>query len=351
MELEHVMTPLPRRRRWLAAAQRATWSTRLAHLYNGIARPSGAVVLMYHSVCADDSLEPWIDPRNRISAVEFERQMAFLGAHRRPASLADLLRAAAEGRDLPRGSVVVTFDDGYRDNLEVAAPILERHGVPATLYLATGWVDRGEAPWSDRLYACFSRRTSDRLVPPLVEGERLLADDAAAGRAYLDLASSLITADRERREEVLELATRQLRGDTDGAPRLTLVWDEVRRLRDTYPAFSLGLHTADHLDLTSLSETEVSAQLEGCRAAATRELGEAPVDFAYPYNREVPSLRARLGEHGFRSAVTSGTAPLVGRGLEPFAVPRIDAPADFTLFQLMTSGAHPGLSRLLFRRP
>ena len=46
----------------------------------------------------------------------------------------------------------ITFDDGYRDNLTVAAPILEKYRLPATLFLATGYVERGETQWSDTLH-------------------------------------------------------------------------------------------------------------------------------------------------------------------------------------------------------
>src|SRR6202008_4899171 len=67
------------------------------------------------------------------------------------------------GRTPAAGTVCITFDDGYLDNLTVAAPILEKHGLPATLFLATGYIERAETQWSDRLYWAFSQATSQSL--------------------------------------------------------------------------------------------------------------------------------------------------------------------------------------------
>lgn len=108
--------------------------------------PAGVVVLIYHRVGARAAVE--ID----LPEVDFDRQMAFLAESGRAVSLdtaVDLLAgdaAEAGGRpveDLPDRPVVVTFDDGTLDLAEVALPVLVRHGVPATVYLATRFVEEG----------------------------------------------------------------------------------------------------------------------------------------------------------------------------------------------------------------
>ena len=92
---------------------------------------------MYHSVAKPDAA-PWIEPGNRVDPRTFERQMAYLAAERRVVSLSELVDTIADGRALAADTVCITFDDCYRDNLTVAAPILERYRLPATLFLATG---------------------------------------------------------------------------------------------------------------------------------------------------------------------------------------------------------------------
>ena len=56
---------------------------------------------------------------------------------------------------VPRNALVVTLDDGYRDNLTHAAPVLSRYGLPATVFLATGFIGTGDVPWFDRVALAF----------------------------------------------------------------------------------------------------------------------------------------------------------------------------------------------------
>ncbi len=95
----------------------------------GAGRQGGAVVLTYHSVA---------DPASRfsVSPVVFERQVRWLARHRTLVSLTEVV-AHLGGASLPRGAVALTFDDGYRDTLTHALPILKKYGVPATLFLTT----------------------------------------------------------------------------------------------------------------------------------------------------------------------------------------------------------------------
>ncbi|MEL6902834.1 MAG: polysaccharide deacetylase family protein, partial [Cyanobacteria bacterium J06606_4] len=95
---------------------------------------SVATVLMYHSVPEPQEI-PWMDPDNCLSSARFEQHMQFLSEHRRVVSLDRLVQALEQGEPIRRGTVAITFDDGYLNNLTVAAPILARYGLPATFYL------------------------------------------------------------------------------------------------------------------------------------------------------------------------------------------------------------------------
>jgi peptidoglycan/xylan/chitin deacetylase (PgdA/CDA1 family) len=97
----------------------------------------GVVILLYHGVGAGTGLE--VD----LPAELFEEQMGELAAEHRVVTLDEALHALG-GEAAPLGDpVVVTFDDGTADFVDTALPILERHRVPATLYVATGYVERG----------------------------------------------------------------------------------------------------------------------------------------------------------------------------------------------------------------
>jgi peptidoglycan/xylan/chitin deacetylase (PgdA/CDA1 family)/broad-specificity NMP kinase len=114
--------------------QRASWLKQLtlafASLITRGARSQDPAVLMYHAV--DDS--GW---RLSISPQEFERQMAYIREHYTPVALSDVVAHARGEKILPAGAVAVTFDDGYADMATAVLPILQKHKIPATLFLTT----------------------------------------------------------------------------------------------------------------------------------------------------------------------------------------------------------------------
>lgn len=323
------------RRRALFAFQGAAYWSGLGHFFLRAARLRGAIILMYHSVAGPRDAD-WIDPRNRITPELFERQMAFLARHRAVVSLDAVLAAHASGQSLPAGSVVLTFDDGYRDNLEVAAPILERLGFPALLYLPTGLVDRGESPWADELYTLFRTRRRNPSSGDL-EG------------AFADSNERLIAAGHGERREILDTLAAQLDSEAR-PPRLTLSWDEVRSLRERYPRFELGVHSTNHVDLTAHGEEVLRTEIRGCIEDQERELGVAPRHFAYPYNRRDEMTDRELRASRLSSAVTADKDCLVTSSADPLRLPRLDVPRSTTFFRYCTSGAHPRLSMKLLGR-
>jgi peptidoglycan/xylan/chitin deacetylase (PgdA/CDA1 family) len=247
---------------------------------------AGAVILMYHSVATDDAAR-FIEPANRIAPAAFERQMAFLRARRRVIALSELVDDIARGSTPPAGTVCITFDDGYRDNLTIAAPILEKYQLPATLYLPTGLVERGENQWSDTL----------------------------RGHA------NLMEATHEERMAALA----QFKSK-EPPPRLTMNWDEVRSLVRRYPRFEIGGHTRDHLDLRCHRGEAARAQIAGCAEDIQRELGVRPRHFSFPYARWCADTRALVIAAGWRSAVGMGQGLRIGAASDRYAMPRLQAP-------------------------
>ena len=104
-------------------------------------------VLMYHGVIEDDSkFHSW----NLVPASKFDEHLRYLKAHFSVISIEEALSLHERCTDT-RPKAVVTFDDGMRNNLMVALPILQQHGVPATIYISTEAVQSGQAFWWDRI--------------------------------------------------------------------------------------------------------------------------------------------------------------------------------------------------------
>jgi len=296
----------------------------------------GAVILMYHSVPPRD-LAPWIDPRNSMSPNVFREQMRFVAARRHVVSLSDLATTLTREETPPRGTVVLTFDDGYRDNLDVVAPILAEFRLPATLYLATGYVGRCENQWVDRLYAAFRARTRDRIeVEP---GSWTLGDADVARTAYFALCSRLLEATWSEREALIASVCEQL-APSVRPPRLTLSWDEVRTLRSRFPLFEIGGHTKDHIDLRRSDLAACRAEVAGCADDIERELGRRPANFSFPYGRSSQESRRVVIDSGFKTAVASGQGVRITPHSDLHGLCRIEAPASSVLFRYRTSGAY-----------
>jgi len=315
-----------------------------ARLFEKVMRPSGAIILMYHSV-ADAKAASFIDPANRIDPELFERQMGFLSRYRHVVSLSALVADITAGSSPRAGSVCLTFDDGYLDNLTIAAPILEKHRLPATLYLATGYVDRGEAQWADVLYWLLEFRTRDRLSLDPV-GTIDLASKQARLEASRTLHGLLLPADYENRTRLLGEIQRQL-APSAALPRLTMNWNEARNLRDRYPLFEIGGHTRDHVDLRKHLGAPADAQIRGCADDLRRELGLEPKHFSFPYSRWRPENRQAVVDAGWTSAVGESWPIRVGSASDRFTLPRVESPRTLTDLRFKSSGAYPGAFSLL----
>ena len=307
----------------------------------------GATILMYHSV-ASPELARWIDPSGHKTPEVFEAHMRYLANNRHVISLSQLLVELERGRTPQAGTVVVTFDDAYIDNMTVAAPILARYGLPATWYLPTGMIARGESPWIDRMYTAFRTRSQEELSIEGI-GSWDLRDSRQRTAAYSELREKLILASFAERESILAEVIEKLQ-PTEMPPRLILSWDELRKVVQEFPEIEMGLHSTNHVDLSHQSPEIVRTEIEQCIADFRRELGWEPVHFAFPYNRHTPETCAMIQELGLSSATSSGSEALIEAGADRFALPRIEPPRSLTLFRFYTSGAFPGLPKALLGR-
>lgn len=302
-----------------------------------IARPP--LILMYHRV-ARTELDPWrlcVSPRN------FAAQMAWVRAEREPMRLSELTQSLANGR-CPRGALVVTFDDGYRDNLTQALPVLEAERVPATVFCTSGAVDSGQAFWWDRLATLL---LAPAQLPPWLE----LAAGAARRRFDLGPATRYDAGERARDRDA---------DDAGASPRLAFyreVWAWLRPLsvpeRDAAlaqvsawcgafaaPDDALPLSSAQARTLAASPWIEIGAHsvthpaLPALPPAAQRDevahskrrleaLIERPVtSFAYPFGDEDETTAALVREAGFACSCTTHLAA-VRRDTDRFHLPRI----------------------------
>ena len=243
------------------------------------ASPAKLIVLGWHNV-----RPTWCFPAAPGAGEKgLQRQFRVLRRIANVVPLESALRDLTEGRPLPPRAVALTFDDGYRDNLELAGPMLRRLGLPATCFLVPGILDREATPWWERMAWVFAAGTAPRLEWEGVVHD--LADRAARHAVFKPIAESLKRRDRAGREAAIDELEARLepagRFDT-GAHFLD--WDEARRLQDY---MTIGSHTMAHNILANETPEAQRADLAESRRRLQDGLGaEIPV-LAYPNGKHV----------------------------------------------------------------
>ena len=307
-----------------------------------------AVILMYHSV-SSDSDRKWIDPDNDIPANIFEEQMRYLNKHCNVVSIDHLCNSIRNNSKIEPKTVVITFDDGYMNNLQNAANILRKYKLPATIYLATGYVSRGEAQWIDELYTYFKFRTLNYLDLRDL-GKFNLSTCQESKKAYERLKHLLIESNIDDRRLLLGQVKEQL-CPSSIPPKLTLSWQDLSESLEEYPDINFGAHTENHIDLTKVGQETIDNQINQSVADVSKNLRMEVEHFSYPYGQWNQSIRNRVEQAGLLSAVTTLPVPAITNKSDLLSLPRIEAPRKMTLFKYFVSGAYPNLSQVLFGRP
>lgn len=206
--------------------------------------------------------------------------MASLKASFDVISMHDLAAALAD----PRGrSVMITFDDGYRDNYERAYPVLKEYGLSATFFLTTGFLDKQIVPWWDEIAWMVRNAT----VPLLPAGkwfdEPLQTDQKHWDYAIVRLLRLYKRLGGDRTENYLNdlgAALRTGRCPAEVGRELWMTWDMIREMKAGGMTF--GGHTVNHPVLANLPAEEQDYEVGECRRRLVAEIGE-PIDaFSYP---------------------------------------------------------------------
>ena len=290
-------------------------------------------ILIYHRVLSrPDALNNW-DP----TADEFDGQIRALSRFFTPLPLGEAVERLRKGA-LPAHAACVSFDDGYRDNVDVALPILRRHGVPATFFIATGYLNGGRM-WNDTVIESIRRcEPADIDLSSLGLGAVPLSSAELRQKAIGRILSALKHLPGGEREakvaEIEAIAAATL-------PRDLMMRDQdVRALRAA--GMEIGAHTETHPILTRLASADARREIDQSRERLTAILGEPVSLFAYPNGKPGQDYAAEhvrmVREAGFSAAVSTAWG-VASTGSDVFQLPRFTpwdrGPARFALRLLL----------------
>ncbi|HUQ84443.1 MAG TPA: polysaccharide deacetylase family protein [Gemmatimonadaceae bacterium] len=285
-----------------------------------------------------------------------EEQLEYLRQHYQVLPLDDALQRLWND-EIDGPTAAITFDDGYRNNLTIAAPLLAKHRLPATIYLATGLLGTRARLWTTEVDLVFEDTpVASADLAPVGLGTVLLRTPAERSQACAVVKQRLKTLTDDDRAHAIS-AIKQALGTAivDPSDDFALMsWHEVQQMaQDGLTTF--GGHTVNHVILSRSSDEAVASEIRASVTDVRDRSNAVSETFAYPNGRRVDfdgRAQDALRALGVRAAVTT-IEGLNDRHTDRFALRRVAVGDDMTLadFKLRTSGFLPALRERFGREP
>ena len=291
-------------------------------------------ILAYHRVLDDDPDNfPFDGDLISATTEDFRRQMDFARSNFNVVSFRDLEECERAERPWPERALLVTFDDGYRDNYTQAFPILKEFGLPATIFLVTGHIGRAEILWWDLIAYCLQHTQLRAAALPEVSSAPLPLSTREERR---DAIRQTLDWIKLATEEIKRDFLSRLPGELGVSPpgnveSMHLNWDEVGEMARR--GIEFGGHTVTHPILSQVSEARIEEEVRQSKRDIEERLGTKVFAFAYPVGEESSygeAARRAVANAGYNFAVSYREGTVAADGFDRYALPRIRVEAAYS---------------------
>ncbi|HEX5735891.1 MAG TPA: polysaccharide deacetylase family protein [Blastocatellia bacterium] len=311
-----------------------------------LANRNKALIVVYHRFSENGD-------RLATSARALREQLEYLIAHYRVISLTEMASYFQRGKRLPARVAAITVDDGYRDCFEIAFPLLREYGLPASVFVATDFIDQRTWLWTDKLRYLTSRAATETLEATI--NDRALRIQLGDTESRL-VAASVVNSELKQipdevKDDIITSLASSLNVQLPYVPPgefSPLTWEQVREMDAA--GVEIGSHTLTHPILTNICRDRLRRELNDSRRRLEEVLRRKVDLFCYPngdYDRMVSSEVERAG---YRCAVTSRHG-LNTSDADPLALRRIHTERDIVHFVQSTSGFEMLKNRLRGTHP
>lgn len=279
-------------------------------------------ILDYHSVSdASGQNFQYVAPNLAVAPGVFERHVAFLSKRYQIISLDDVVNWISGTAEIQGPAVVITFDDGYRDNYLYAYPVLKKWAATATFYVVTEAIGEVHPLWTCEIRDLVYRSRENCITLSCAGAELVDLSNATAKVQTIQTIGRLLRrADKKAREEILREMRQKLVGNQESRrPPVMMNWDELREMKRG--GMCIGSHTVSHPLLTGIAHKDAAVEISASKAKIEEELGAPVTHFAYPnpggsvhVNEEVKRLVRNAGYFSARKVFKSN----VSRDSDPF---------------------------------
>jgi peptidoglycan/xylan/chitin deacetylase (PgdA/CDA1 family) len=290
------------------------------------------VVVTYHRI-ADPADDLFYEPVISATPDSFKTQVDWLADHVRILTLDELVAQFEAGLPWHGPAAFLTFDDGYRDNFDVAAPVLRKRNVPATFFIPTAFLESPRLPWWDYVAYVIKRSKVERFTVEWTPGGPapvvINLNDATRRatimmiiRAFLD---EIIADEGWFLEQLADRA--QVTVDSERLSHgLFMSWEQVRELTDSRRRLTIGSHACTHRKLAELDRDGQQFELAESKHILESHVGREVSALAYPYGwrgtytNQTKELTALAG---YRLAFASQEGLNRPRTFDPFDINRL----------------------------
>lgn len=281
-------------------------------------RAKQLTILAYHRVGERVDAEDYPFDHDFISATpeDFSWQMNYVKRHFNPVTFVDVVAHLDGKKKLPARPLIVTFDDGFDDNYHVAYPILKQTGVPATMFVCTGYIGQQKTFWFDRVVYLVKNSGARQFDLGLPGGPTSLG---AAARSRYHQARQLVlflrSISNEERLKYIQLLESQLGEDLEEASveSMPMSWEMVVEMANN--GIEIGSHSVSHPNLTQLTPDALRQELVDSRQQIADCTGQTPLVIAYPagdkqnFNDQVRAVSESSG-YSIAASYVSGVNPM-----------------------------------------
>jgi len=285
------------------------------------------IIPNYHRVVDKANEFPFDQEVISVAPGGFGEQLRFIRRYFSVIALQDLWQHCTSGSELPRNPVMITFDDGYRDNYSNAFKILQKYGVKATFFISTDYIESREMFWWDKIaYIVRScKRKTIRLSYPYEREYRIPEVKSLLVKELQAIVKTVYDLDVElfinKLASSAEVSLESIGRISDG---MLLTWSDIKEMKQA--GMDIGSHTATHRVLSTLPEAELEKELVASKAALEYHLGEPVCSLSYPvggansFNQKVQEFAKRCG---YALAFSYNTDVNIPGEIDPYNIRRL----------------------------
>jgi peptidoglycan/xylan/chitin deacetylase (PgdA/CDA1 family) len=302
-------------------------------------------ILGYHRVF-DYSYKNYPFYRSIIStnAEMFEQQMRFVKKNFNVINFQILQQIIDAGEKIPRGTLIITFDDGYADNYEIVFPILKKYDLTATIFTLTSSIMDGEPFWFE-LTKYFFDTCSPGVYTFKDETLRLEITEASRESARKEFWIYIRTIENARRENIVNKIKNGINSSLSAADLeliKPLTWQRIREMSEE--GIEFGSHTISHPYLINLTADELIRELTVSKKLIEENINKAVISIAYPFGAHNEWVEEQVKKCGYRFGISYRNDVIKKLNYQDtFKLPRVHVDNEFDYFFFKARLLLPGL--------